>query len=451
MAESQNIEYKESWRDEYLKWVCGFANAQGGKIYIGCDDNGNVVGINNSKKLLEDIPNKVRDAMGIIVGVNLLTDGGKEYIEIDVPSYPVGISCKGVYHYRSGSTKQILTGPALEAFLLRKHGATWDNSPMPAFTMDDVDDNVVAVFKKLAAKKGRIDSSLLDEPREVLLDRLHLVNGNYLTNAAMLLFSKDPERYQLGAFLKVGYFENDADLLYQDEIHGSLLEQVDKAIELIYLKYMRAKISYEGIQRIERYFVPEAALREALLNAVCHKQYQSGIPIQISVYEDRLYVANVGSLPEDWTLEKLMNKHTSKPYNPNIAYVFYLAGFIESWGRGVEKICTALRAENLPMPEYTVNPGDIMIKFTGPEERIIRVTDRLSDRLSEKLSDKLSDKEKRTFELLIEDPGYTSPQIAEKLGVSRVSVTKYLKTLKEKGLIERAGSDRKGYWKVKAD
>ena len=107
---------------------------------------------------------------------------------------------------------------------------------MPAFTMNDVDDNVVAVFKKLAAKKGRIDSSLLDEPKEVLLDRLHLVNGNYLTNAAMLLFSKDPERYQLGAFLKIGYFETDADLLYQDEIHGSLLEQVDKAIELIYLK-----------------------------------------------------------------------------------------------------------------------------------------------------------------------------------------------------------------------
>lgn len=103
------------------------------------------------------------------------------------------------------------------------------------------------------------------------------------------------------------------------------------------------------------------------------------------------------------------------------------------------------------MPEYTVNPGDIMIKFTGPENRIIRVTDRLSDQLSEKLSDKLSDKEKLTLELLVEDPGYTSPQIAEKLGVSRVSVTKYLKALKEKGLIERVGSDRKGYWKVKSE
>ena len=450
MPEQQNIEWKESWRDDYLKWICGFANAQGGKLYIGCDDNGKVVGVKDSKKLLEEIPNKVRDTMGIIVGVNRLTEADKEYIEIDVPAYPVGISCKGVYHYRSGSTKQILTGPALEAFLLRKHGATWDNSPMPAFTMDDVDNNVVAIFKKLAAKKGRIDPDLLDEPKEVLLDKLHLINGGYLTNAAMLLFSKDPERYQLGAFLKIGYFETDADILYQDEIHGSLLEQVDKAIELIYLKYMRAKISYEGIQRVERYFVPEEALREALLNAICHKQYQSGIPIQISVYEDRLYVANVGSLPEDWTLEKLLNKHTSRPYNPNIAHIFYLAGFIESWGRGVEKIFNALKKDDLPMAEYKVNPGDIMVKFTGPENRIIRMPGRLSEKLSDKLSEKLSDKEQKTIELLLEDPGFTSPQLAERLGVSRVSVTKYLKTLKEKGFIERVGSDRKGYWKVRS-
>ncbi len=89
-----------------------------------------------------------------------------------------------------------------------------------------------------------------------------------------------------------------------------------------------------------------------------------------------------------------------------------------------------------------------MIKFTCPEDRIIRVSGRLSEKLSEKLSDKLSQKEQKTLELLIEDPGYTSVQIAEKLNVSRVSVTKYLKTVKEKGLIERIGSDRKGYWRI---
>ena len=120
MSESQNIEWKESWRDEYLKWICGFANAQGGRIYIGTDDRGAVIGVTDCKKLLEDIPNKVRDILGIIVDVNLLIQDGKEYIEIVVPPYPVAISCKGVYYYRSGSTMQTLSGPELESFILRK-------------------------------------------------------------------------------------------------------------------------------------------------------------------------------------------------------------------------------------------------------------------------------------------------------------------------------------------
>lgn len=130
--------------------------------------------------------------------------------------------------------------------------------------MKDVDDTEVERFRGLAAKRGRIAPELLDEPEEVLMQKLHLVNSGYLTNAATLLFAKDPQDFQQGAYIKIGYFASDADLLYQDEIHGSLLEQVDKALEVIYLKYMKAKISYEGIQMVERYFVPEAALRGSL-------------------------------------------------------------------------------------------------------------------------------------------------------------------------------------------
>ncbi|MBR3070067.1 MAG: winged helix-turn-helix transcriptional regulator, partial [Lachnospiraceae bacterium] len=153
-------------------------------------------------------------------------------------------------------------------------------------------------------------------------------------------------------------------------------------------------------------------------------------------YEDRLYVANVGSLPETWTIENLMAKHPSVPYNPNLANVFYLAGFIESWGRGVEKICDALKADNLPMPEYTVHPDDIMIKITGPKDRIVRVTDKVTNR------------ERQVLQLLIEDPGYTMPQLAEKMTVSRKTVAVYLKSLKEKGFIKRVGTTRSGHWEI---
>ena len=429
-----------------MEWICGYANAQGGKIYIGCDDSGNAIGTPNSHKLLEDIPNKIRDALGIVVGVNLLNDKDKEYIEIDVPPYPIGISCKGIYYYRSGSTRQVLTGPALEAFLMRKRGATWDNLPLPAFSLEDVNDELLDRFKQWGIKKGRIDQSVLDEPKNILMEKLHLMNGSYLTNAAMLLFSKEPEKWQLGAYIKLGYFETDADLLYQDEIHGSILEQIDKVVELVHLKYMKAKISYVGMQRIERYFVPEEALREAILNAICHKQYQSGVPVQISIYEDRLYIANCGCLPENWTQENLMQKHASRPYNPNIVHVLYLAGFIESWGRGIEKICSSCEREGLPLPDYTINPGDIMILFKAPKDRIVHSVTR---EVTEKVTDQLTDTELQILGLIEEDPAYTSSVLAEKLSLSRKTIALWLKKLKEKNIIERIGSDRKGYWKIK--
>lgn len=371
MPEKKNVEWKARWKDEYLEWICGLANAQGGRIYIGCKDNGEVVGVPDAKKLMEGIPDKVRDAMGIIVDVNLLEKDGLSYLEIDVPACPVCISCKGIYYYCNDGTKQKLSGPALESFFLRRRGVSWDNMPFPLFRMEDVSDSEVERFRRLAAKRERIAPDLLTEPKEVLLQKLHLVNNGYLTNAAMLLFAKDPQDWQQGAYIKIGYFESDADLLYQDEIHGSLLEQVDKAIEVICLKCMRAKISCEGIRRIKRYFVPEAALREALLNAVCHKRYESCIPIQVSIYKDRLYVANVGVLPKTWATDNLYGKQEARPYNPNVAAVMYDAGFIESWGRGVERIRSACAAYGLPEPEYTVHPGDIMIKFSAPEDWIV--------------------------------------------------------------------------------
>ncbi len=161
--ENQNTEYKESWRDEYLKWICGFANSQGGKIYIGIDDDEKTVGVEDSKKLLEDLPNKIRDSLGIITEVNLIKKDNLDVIEIIVPSYNVPISCRGSYYIRSGATNQKLIGLELEHFIMRKRGATWDNSPLPIFTEKDVDLNAVELFKKRAIKKSRIDEPVLNE------------------------------------------------------------------------------------------------------------------------------------------------------------------------------------------------------------------------------------------------------------------------------------------------
>ena len=113
--ESQNVECKESWRDKYMKWICGFANAQGGRIYIGVNDKREIVGVKNSKRLMEDIPNKVAIHLGIVVNVNLHHEGELDYMEIVVEPSNIPIAYRGTYHYRSGSTKQELRGECKSA------------------------------------------------------------------------------------------------------------------------------------------------------------------------------------------------------------------------------------------------------------------------------------------------------------------------------------------------
>ena len=161
MSEHQHTEYKETWRDEYLKWICGFANAQGGSLLVGIDDQGNVTGLNDVERLLEEIPNKVRDILGIMVDVNLHNKGAKKYLDINVEAYPFPVSYKGQYHYRSGSTKQELKGAALDRFLLSKQGKHWDSVPVPHVDVAALDEQAFSYFRKNAARSQRLNEAVL--------------------------------------------------------------------------------------------------------------------------------------------------------------------------------------------------------------------------------------------------------------------------------------------------
>jgi ATP-dependent DNA helicase RecG len=209
-----------------LRGICGFANAEGGVMVIGRNDHGEVVGLKDAHKLLEDIPNKVRDMLGIMVDVNLHTEAGRDYLEIVVPAYLNPISLKGEYYYRSGSTNQALKGAALDRFLLRKQGRHWDDAPAPGFDVADLSVQALGGFRKRALKSKRMSADLLAEPDAVLLDKLRLFDHGYLKRAAVLLFHDKPERIATGAYVKIGFFRTDSDLLYHDEVHGDLFESV---------------------------------------------------------------------------------------------------------------------------------------------------------------------------------------------------------------------------------
>lgn len=445
--EKQNIEWKETWKEDYLKWICGFANAQGGKIYIGKNDDGTVTGITNAKKLLEDIPNKVRDVLGIIVDVNLYSEENKDYLEIvTLPSsYPVNY--KGEYHYRSGSTKQLLKGAALTQFLFEKTGITWDSIPLDNLSADDFWRDSFDIFRKQAILSKRMDEKDLNMTNEQLLDSLGLIKDGKILRAGMMLFHQNPEKWINGSYIKIGFFESDSEISYMDEIHGSLISQADKVIDLIFTKYLKANISYEGVTRIETYPFPKAAIREAVYNAIVHKNYATQIPIQISIYKDKLYISNDCILPSGWTVETLMGKHRSKPFNPNIANGFFRAGFIETWGRGIEKICEACKNYGTTLPEYTVYPEDIMIKFEALNTAK-NTAKNIAKNTANSSKNKIEENTPIVLEFLRQYPKTTQKNIIENLNISKRTLERIISLLKEDGYIERIGNNRSGYWKV---
>ena len=439
MTETQNIEYKQSWRDEYLKWICGFANAQGGTIFIGIDDKGKVCGVDDARKLMEDIPNKVRDLLGIVVDVNLHEKGGLQYLEIIADPYPYPISYKGQYHYRSGSTKQELKGAALDRFMMRKIGKTWDGVPVPYLKVEDLDNNTFNLFRRYAKLSGRMSEVDLTDDNQGLLDKLRLTDGHYLKRAAALLFHPDPERYVTGAYVKIGYFEKDANLIYQDEIHGNLFQQSSATLELLTTKYLPAYISYKGIHRVETLPVPREALREAVLNAIVHKTYESNTPIQIAVYDDRVEIWNTGVLPEGWTIEDFLRPHRSSPYNPDIAHAFFRAGEIESWGRGIQRIIGACKTAGCPEPIFRFDGTGVWQVF--PRRTITKTIT--------KTSTKSSANQMIILEFLKKNPEATVTDIMKVIsGITMSGVRYHIAKLRQKGFLYRVGSTRAGHWEV---
>jgi ATP-dependent DNA helicase RecG len=362
MTEQQNIEFKESWRDEYLKWICGFANAQGGRIYIGVNDTGEPVGVPGFEKFLEEIPNKVISHLGIVLDVNLKLEKGKDIIEIVVLPSEVAISYHGAYYYRSGSTKQELRGAALQEFLLKKMGRSWDDTPLPGATLKDIDTDAVKSFLEKAIDQKRISPDAGKDEVESVFNNLHLINENgKIKSAAVLLFGKDPQKFFTHSYFKIGRFgTSDHDLKFQDVIEGNVFEMPDKVFDVLKRKYLVAPIRYEGLLRKEVLEYPEAALKEAILNAIVHKNYV-GTSIQLSVYDDKLMLWNPGSLPAEISIEQLKKKHSSFPRNKNLADIFFKSGYVEAWGRGISKIIDACRQAGLPEPIFEEHAGGLMV------------------------------------------------------------------------------------------
>ena len=483
--ESQNIEYKKSWHDEYLKWVCGFANGQGGKIYIGKDDDGVTVGVEDAKRLSEDIPNKIRNHMGISCEVNLKEENGLSYIEIVVKPYGVAISYRGSYYYRSGSVKSELTGAALNDFLLKKSGLTWDEVIEERASMADIDHDSIVRYLQFASMGDRLPNVTgLDDYQ--ILEKLRLVESGKLKRGAIIMFGKDPNRFYPNVQLKIGRFINDSEFRYQEVIEGNLIKIFEDSLEILEYKFIIREVEIKDYFRVQKKGnYPREALREMVLNALVHRNYM-GPMIQMRVYDDKITLWNLGQLPDSLTAEGLTQFHASYPRNPLIAGACFKATLIDSWGSGINKIMTACKNEGLPEPRFEAFGGGVLVtlfrsmdaeedgdntvqEYVEKDEKHVekdakhvekdgietpRKTDtKTQQKTPQKTLQKTPQKTlqktpQKILDLIKKNPNITTREMAISIGIDRSNIARAIKKLQERGLIRRVGPDKGGHWEI---
>ena len=464
MEETHIVENKTIWKDEWLEWICGFANADGGTLYIGITDKQQIVGVENSKKLMEDIPNKIVSKLNIYPDVRLLEREGKVIIEIEVRPSEEAVTLDGVLYKRVGATNQIVKGQALKDFYARKMNATWDSRIIRGTSVDDINPEAVKYFLQKGIDKGRLPKESINDSTEKVLKNLEVMTDNgELTIAALLLFGKNPQHYCLNARIKIGRFgQSQAALMNQDLIDGDLIRMADRVMDTLDAKYLIRPIHYEGMQRKEPLELPEDGLREILYNAICHKDY-NGPDSQMRVFDDRITFWNQGSLPSGITPESIFKPHDSHPRNRLIANAFYMAGFVEAWGRGYELITEAFTKEGLEVPKieeefggvrviikrevfYAIQHGGRIDPKTG---RLITSDDKDNDKDNDKVKlSQLTERQQRIVSIIKLNDKVTAEGIKQYFTASLSTINREITALKKAGILAREGGDRNGRWVI---
>ncbi|WP_312224266.1 ATP-binding protein [Stutzerimonas nitrititolerans] len=434
-TESQTLEFKRLWKDDYLRTICAFANGEGSRLLVGVDDDGQVIGLENGRELLETLPNKIHNKLALLVDVILNQQEGREYLEVAVQGTYAPVSYAGKFYKRSGSNTVELTGSNLTHFLLKKYGKTWDDIAEERFSLADIDPLTVEKFKRLA--QDRIPGIQDEESTKALLRKLNLYDGEHLKRAAILLFGRNPQQYYIQSHSKIGRFLSETDIQSSDIIEGNLIDQVDRLMDVLRLKYLKAYISYDGMHRRETLEYPYDALREAIINALIHRDYTDTSNLQIRVYDDRLVMYNGATLSPEVPIEKFDQPHQSRPFNPTMAAVFYKCGYIENWGRGTLNIIDYCLKAGLPRPEFAYEWGAVRATFYRKQ------------RQDEHAVGGVSGGVKKLLEFIEENPGLTAKAISEAMDTPLRTIERWLKALREQEKIEFQGAPRTGGYVVK--
>jgi ATP-dependent DNA helicase RecG len=366
LRESEIIEFKREWTDRALEDLAAFANTRGGALYIGVEEDGRAVGANVGDAEIQRLANLITSRLGITPSIRVETVAEKPMLVIQVGMTPGIVPCNGRYLRRVGSTNRDFAPDELARHFLNRSGQSWDSLLTP-YGMERVQSEALATFAGLAKKRlPHIDAN---QPK-LLLENLGLLKEERLTNAGLLLFGVRPQERFIQAQLRIGVFRGPTEIVDTHEFQGTLWKQLDGAMERfrrilqVGFKIKVAELSLEGLARTDVWEYPLDALREAVINALIHRDYTVTTDIQIRVYDDELSIWNPGGLPPELSVDQLREpQHLSLPRNPLLAQAFYYAGYIERWGTGTARIITLCREQGLPEPEFDADALQFRVRF----------------------------------------------------------------------------------------
>jgi len=431
-GESETLEFKEKFDKETIETVVAFSNSEGGIILIGVSDKGEVKGTSVGKEALKEWINKISQSTEptIIVDAEVYEIENKNVVAIIVKESPIKpTSYKGICYLRIKNSNRKLTPKEVAELYLQTIGSSWDSYSARDAKIEDIDFEKVNKYIKLANETGR--RRIKEKPLGVL-KKLELIKDNKPTWAAILLFGKEPQRFVLQAKCHCGRFKDETTIINDEMVEGSLFEQVEKVMDFI-KKSISVRFVITGKPRREEIWeYPLDALREAVINAIVHRDYPEPSETQVRIYDDKLIVWNPGKLPLGITLEDLFKPHKSVLRNKLIAQVFYDVGFIEQWGTGIRRITDSCLKSGLPKPKFEEYQG-------------FRVIFRKDIHTEEYLKNLAFNERQINAVMFVKKEGkITNKKYQELFDVSRQTASRELSHLAQKGIFKQVGVTGKG-------
>ena len=439
-GESETVEFKERFGKEVIQTVVAFANTCGGYLLVGIDDKGKIKGIDIGKETLKNWHNEILQSIDpkINFGIRKAKVEGKNIVVLDVSEAPIKpISYKGRCYKRVGNSNKIMLPSEIAELHNFYTGKSWDALECEA-DIKNLDKKKIEEYLKLANSTGR---RRFKEDWLTVLRKLGLIEEK-VTWAAVLLFGKEPQRFLLASAIHCGKFKQDKTVILDDlMVEGNLISAVDEVMKFI-MKHISVRYEFEGkARRKEIWEYPLEALREAVINAIVHRDYRIPANVQVGIYDDRIEIWNPGKLPLGINIEDLYKKeHQSVIRNQLIAQVFYDIGFIEKYGSGTTKIIELCKKHHLPLPEFKEVFNGFLVVF----RKDIYTEEYLRDL-------GLNERQIKAVFYVKEKRRITNKEYQELNKVSRQTATRDLKEIEEKGIFKKVGLTGKGTFYILKD